>query len=474
MGMSFSDRFIGFFRNYLPSPFTLAVLLSLLTFALAWGLTEPRADLSEPHFLQLVGHWSGGIWDLLEFAMQMMLMLVLGHVLALSPIVGRLIDRSLVFCRDKATAAFTVTLLTLLFAFFNWGLGLIVGAILARKVADYAAQRNIAINYGLIGAAGYSGLMVWHGGISGSAPLKAAQPGHQFVELTAGQPIDISHTLGSAMNLSVAAALLVLLPLAMYLLAKRSPATVPSMPSPQTAAGPEEDQPDSPAERLDYSRIFSFATGGALFFLFLYQFAIHPGKVDVAAINPNLINLLLLSLCLLAHPHFKSMLKAVEEAIRGSAGIMIQFPLYAGIMGIMKGSGLVTLFSEGFVDISNETTFPLYTLMSAGAVNFFVPSGGGQWGVQGGIVLDAAAKLAVSPEALKAMAPEDILALQKAAQAKAIMALSYGDQLTNMMQPFWALPLLGITGLKARDILPFTLFLMLLGFAVYAAALLLF
>lgn len=472
--MSFADRFIGFFRKYLPSPFSLAVLLSLLTFLLAWILTEPRKDLDEPHLLQLVGHWSGGIWSLLEFAMQMMLMLVLGHVLALSPMVGRFIDRSLIFCRDKATAAFTVTFLTLLFAFFNWGLGLIVGAILARKVGEYAAQRGIAINYGLIGAAGYSGLMVWHGGVSGSAPLKAAQPGHQFAELTANAPIDISHTLGSGMNITVSLALLLILPTAMYLLAKRSPASIPSLHAAKDNPDSEAAKADSPAEQLDYSRIFSLATGAILFFLFLYQFVIHPGKVDVSAINPNLINLLLLSLCLLLHPHFKSFLTAVEKAIRGSAGIMIQFPLYAGIMGIMKGSGLVVIFSEGFVEISNETTFPIYTLLSAGAVNFFVPSGGGQWGVQGGIVLDAAAKLAIDPAQLEAMTPAEVAALVKGAQAKAIMALSYGDQLTNMMQPFWALPLLGITGLKARDILPFTLFLMVVGILIFATGLLIF
>lgn len=473
--MSFSDRFITFFRNYLPSPFSLAVLLSLLTLGLAWGLTDPLPTSDEPHLLQLVGHWSNGIWGLLEFAMQMMLMLVLGHVLALSPPVGWFIDRVLVLCNSGPRAALVVTLVTLVFALFNWGLGLIVGAILARKVGEYAAQHRIAVNYGLIGAAGYSGLMVWHGGLSGSAPLKAAQANHQFVDLTNGLAIETSLTLGSTMNLVISLVLLVVLPLAMFLMARVSPSQVPVLP-PRSTSSPNtaEDEPDSPAERLDFSRAFSLFFGLLLLFLFAYAFVIHPGKVDFSAINPNLINLLLFGLCLIAHRHFKAFLAAVGEAIQGSVGIMIQFPLYAGIMGIMSGSGLAALFSEQFVAISNETTFPIYTLISAGAVNFFVPSGGGQWGVQGGIVLDAAAQLAQSPEAVADLTPDEVQALVRGAQAKAIMALSYGDQLTNMMQPFWALPLLGITGLKARDILPFTLFLMVVGLVIYALGLLVF
>lgn len=449
--MRFSDRILQIFRNYLPSPFTLAVLLTLLTFLLAWVLTDPAPGAEEPHVLQLVGHWQDGIWDLLEFAMQMMLMLVLGHVLALSAPFARLMDRSLVFCRDSATAALTVTLLTVMVAFFNWGLGLIFGAILARKVGEYATHNRIAINYALIGAAGYSGLMVWHGGISGSAPLKVAEPGHQFASLTGDAPIYFQETIFSSMNLVICAALLIVLPLSMYLLAKRSAATVPELHSPGKTI--ETEYPQSAAEHLDFSRIVSALFGCAILFLFLYTFWLKPGHIDLTKINPNLINLLLLGLCLLLHPHFRAFLNAVDQAIRGSAGIMIQFPLYAGIMGIMSGSGLVDIFSEGFVQVSNETTFPIYTLFSAGVVNFFVPSGGGQWAVQGGIVLQAANELAIS-------------------QPKAIMALAYGDQLTNMLQPFWALPLLGITGLKARDILPYTMFLMLVGLLIFVLGLL--
>ena len=142
-------------------------------------------------------------------------------------------------------------------------------------------------------------------------------------------------------------------------------------------------------------------------------------------------------------------------AITGASGILIQFPFYFGIMGIMKSSGLVGDISDFFVQVSTATTYPLYTFMSAGLVNIFVPSGGGQWAVQGPIIVQAATEMGLS-------------------LPKSIMALAYGDQLTNMLQPFWALPLLGITGLKAKEILPYTLFLMIIGGLIYFGSLLIF
>ena len=138
-----------------------------------------------------------------------------------------------------------------------------------------------------------------------------------------------------------------------------------------------------------------------------------------------------------------------------ASGILIQFPLYFGIMGIMKYSGLVEIFSGFLMNISNETTFPLLTFFSAGLVNIFVPSGGGQWAVQGPIIVEAAENLGIP-------------------LGKAIMALAYGDQVTNMLQPFWALPLLGITGLKAKEIIPYTMFLMVIGVVIFVIGLLTF
>jgi short-chain fatty acids transporter len=124
-------------------------------------------------------------------------------------------------------------------------------------------------------------------------------------------------------------------------------------------------------------------------------------------------------------------------------------------MGLMKSSGLIVHISDWFIHISNQYTYPIYIFISAGIVNIFVPSGGGQWAIQGPVIIDAAKSLNVSI-------------------SKSIMAMAYGDQLTNMLQPFWALPLLGITKLKAKDILPYTLFFMIIGSIIFTSVLLIF
>lgn len=448
--MRFSNKFADLFKALLPAPFTIAVLLTGLTFLLAWLLTDPQQ--TGWHFLELLAYWEKGLWDapLLVFAMQMMLMLVLGHVLALSNALNTLIEKATAYCKTTPKAAAIVTFFTVLVSLFNWGLGLIFGAIFARKVGELALKNNTPLHYPLIGAAGYSGLMVWHGGISGSAPIKIAEKGH-FMEAKMGV-ISQADTIFSSMNISVSLALLILLPTAMYWLAKRTPANGLSLPPTQIT---NKIGLISGAEKLDHSKIVAYLFGGILLGYAFYKAFILPQAVNLSVINPNYINLVLLGLGIALHGSFHKFLKGVDQAITGASGILIQFPLYFGIMGIMKYSGMVGIFSDFFVQISNEVTFPIFTFISAGIVNVFVPSGGGQWGVQGPIIIEAASQLNVP-------------------YWKAVMALAYGDQITNMLQPFWALPLLGITGLKAKEILPYTLFLFLTGSIIFISALLIF
>lgn len=451
------------FRILIPSPFSIAILLTILAFILAFFLTD--SELAGPsRLLELVGFWEEGLWNqpLLVFAMQMMLMLVLGHTLALTKPVDRLISSATGFCTNTPRAAFMVTLLTVVVALFNWGLGLIFGAILARKVGEFAAERKIELNYPLIGAAGYSGLMVWHGGISGSAPIKVAESGHlkglmggiltdeQLSALPDAYGFD--QTVFGSMNIFATLAVLIVLPLGMYLLGRRLKPTV--LPVKSEVASDRLEKIEG-ADRLDHSMFLGLGIGSLIVVYLIYRVVVNFSSTGLGFITPNFINLLLLALSLVFHKTVSSFLKAINDAIGGASGILIQFPLYFGIMGIMNSSGLVQIFSDFFVQVSNEVTFPIYTFFSAGLVNIFVPSGGGQWGVQGPIIMKAAFELGVTPQ-------------------KAIMALAYGDQLTNMLQPFWALPLLGITGLKARSILPYTVALMGLGTVIYLSALLIF
>lgn len=451
--MSKDNLYLRLVKALLPSPFTIAIFLTVLTVMLALILTEAPAPARQPYLLTLLGYWQQGFWELLTFTMQMALILVLGHTLALSKPVDRLIGWIAGYCHTTARAALLISLSTLVVSLLNWGLCLIFGAVLVRKVGEKAVTANRPLNYALLGAAGYCGMMAWHGGFSGSAPLKVNEPDH-FLHQQIGQ-IGISETLFSPLNITVSIALLVLVPALFYWLGKRNP--VAESPKLSSSSGPDMHITLSGAERLDYARWPGLVIGLLMLSMALYSVYsfVMQGKDVTYLINLNLINFVLFGLCLALHQRIHHFLHAAAEAMKGATGILIQFPLYAGIMGVMKSSGLIVLLSEWFVQISTVTTFPLLTLLSAGLVNTFVPSGGGQWGVQGPVIVQAAQSLGVPI-------------------SKAIMALAYGDQLTNMLQPFWALPLLGITRLSAKALLPYTLLVMLLGLLIFAGALLIF
>ena len=460
--MSFSDKFIRVVKAVLPAPFTIAVILTVFTWCLAFFFGNFEGSFST-RFLAVAASWEAGLWSnsLLVFAMQMMLMLVLGHVLALSKPIDVSIQKALMFCKDTASSAAVVVFLTMLVGLFNWGLGLIFGAIFARKVGEKFAQSNLPLNYPLIGAAGYAGLMVWHGGLSGSSLTKVAEKGHlkNLVsdfnpDLATSLPsqITFAETVFSPMNMLVSLTLMIVVPLILYRVGKTVQSKVPNIKVQIVESSKEVYEG---AERLDYSKLVGIAFGTIVLMVAVLKLVFQYNGQLLSFFSPNNINLMLLSLGLLFHQNFTAFLKALESAIGGVSGILIQFPLYFGIMGMMKTSGLVDVFSQGMVSISNETTYPIFTFISAGIVNIFVPRGGGQWAIQGPIIVQAASDLGVS-------------------LPKSIMALAYGDQLTNMLQPFWALPLLGITGLKAKEILPYTLLLFGVGAFVFLLGLLLF
>ena len=440
------------FRRTLPSPFSIAIILTFTTFFLALILTESN-------FITILNSWEEGLWNpkLMTFTTQMILMLVLGYVIGLTPFANNIISKITGLCSSNSKSAALVSFFSILVSLLNWGLGLIFGAILARKVAEHACKNKVQINYPLIGAAGYSGLMVWHGGLSGSAPLKIAEKNH-FKDLISDENLlskipenlDLSYTIFSTMNIIVCTTLLFIIPLTFYLIGKRVKTKEIFI---KNKLKKKEFNSNNliGAEKIDFNRTF-----GQIIGLFILIVAINKGikASSLSFIDPNFINLTLLGLAIFLHKQIISFLEAVKEGIQNAAGILIQFPLYFGIMAVLKDSGLIEMVSDLFVQISNENTFPIYTMCSAGLVNIFVPSGGGQWMIQGPMILQASIEIGVPIQ-------------------KSIMALTYGDQLTNMMQPFWALPLLYITNLKAKDILPYTLLIMILGFFIFLISLIL-
>ena len=451
----------NFFKRFLPSPFIIAVLLTFTTIILAVIFSSFADTDSSLSFLEILSSWERGIWnsDLLVFAYQMILILVLGNILVLSTPVNKVILLIAKNATSTEKAVVIVSFSVMLVAFFNWGLGLIFGAILARKIGDYSIENNIELNYPLVGAAGYVGLMVWHSGISGSAPIKVAEDNHLFSLMSSREDsylyenlptsLNFDLTVLSNANLITFSVLLVLVPLAFYFLSKNTSTDNATL---KTLELNNDPLPLVKLRGLENSRSFSFIFAIVLFIAFFYQYLDQLTKFKI---TPNSLNFFMLGLSILLHSNFKSFLNALKLSINGASGILIQFPLYFGIMGIMKESGMIIFISDFFISISNEFTLPIFTFFSAAIINVFVPSGGGQWVIQGPVVIAAATELNVPIQ-------------------KVVMALAYGDQLTNMLQPFWALPLLAITKLKAKEILPYTLIIMLVGLVVFILSLIVF
>jgi short-chain fatty acids transporter len=415
-------------ERWVPDPFVLALALTLITLLGGFGLTGAIGTV-------LQGWYSGfSSTPLLAFALQMCLILVTGQALASSPPVQRVVRVVARWPKQTASAAGMVALIACVTGLIQWGLGAVVAAFVVREIAHSAAEDGRPMDIPVLGAAAYTGLAVWHGGLSGSAPLKAAESAQFTQGATAAIPV--SETLFSSLNVVMSGGLLILLPVMCVALAPKK-ASVPEKASAEAAVS-------SPTER---SYLGLFVGGAAVLVVALSWF-----RGDVA-FDLNSVNLFFLALALAAHGSIRSFLDSVSEAARGAGSIIVQFPLYFGILGVMQASGMIERLSSAMASIATTTTFPLLTFLSAGLVNFFVPSGGGQWALQSDVLLTSAATLDLGP-------------------GRTVMAFAYGDEWTNLLQPFWALPLLAITGLKARQIAGYTAILAI-GMGLYVGAVLL-
>jgi short-chain fatty acids transporter len=419
-------RLISFFnrimQRYLPDPFLFVVILTFIVLVLGLIFTDSSV-------MNMVQYWGDGFWSLLAFSMQMVLVLVTGYVLACSPVFKKGLGALASTAKSPAQAIIIVTVVSIIASWINWGFGLVIGALFAKELAKKVKN----VDYRLLIASAYSGFIVWHGGFSGSIPLTIATEGHFSQDLIGIIPT--GETIFAAFNVTIVLALFIILPILNRLMMPSQSETVTVDASileedlKETETTPSQN--DTPADRLENSYIVSLITA-VLGIAFLVYYFVNNGF----ALNLNIVNFLFLFLGILFHGTPRRFLEAVLNAVKGASGIIIQFPFYAGIMGMMTASGLAAVMSEGFVNISNEFTFPFFTFISAGIVNFFVPSGGGQWAVQAPVMLDAAQTLGVST-------------------AKTAMAVAWGDAWTNLIQPFWALPALAIAGLKAKDIMGF-------------------
>ena len=427
-------------ERFIPSALVFAIVLTVVVALMALTLTD-----SGPVDV-LVG-WGDGLAGLLAFITQMALILLLGHMLANTRPVRRLLTRLGGVPRTPVQAYVFVFLVAAAASLVQWGLGLVVGGLLAREVAAQAREKGLRLHFPMLVAAGFSGFVVWHMGYSGSGPLTAATE-DSFIAEQLGGTLPVSETTFATWNVVAALVTVAAVAVALALVAPRGGDRVVELAVDAREREPDlDDEVVTPADRLDASRVPTLLVGVALV-AYLVVYYGRGGSPTLDIVNWTFLALIFL----LVRSPFEAI--ALTRAAASNVGdILLQFPLYAGILGMMTATGLIQVISDFFVDISTPGTFGVFALLSAGLVNFFVPSGGGQFAVQAPIMLDAAAQLGVEPSV-------------------AIMAVAYGDQWTNMIQPFWALPLLAIAGLKMRDILGYTTVTLLVSGAVFIGVLL--
>lgn len=447
MFKKFINGCVKLVNKYLPDAFLFAVILTFIVFILGVFVTGQTP-------LAMLKHWGNGFWNLLAFSMQMVLVLVTGSAMASAPVFKRGLKRLAKIPKTPTRAIVFITVVGTVGCWINWGFGLIIGALFAKELA-----REIkGVDFRLLIASAYSGLIVWHGGLSGSIPLKLAS-GVGLEQATSGAvtaAIPTTQTIFSPMNLFIVILILVGMPIVNKLMHPDPDKAV--VVDPRLLKEEEHVAPEikTPADKIENSVIM-----WGLLALMGVAYTVYHFYTKGFDLNLNIVNFIFMFIGVILHGNLRRYLDAVLEAAKGAAGIILQFPFYAGIMGMMIGKtgdagvSLAGSISELFVSISTVKTFPLFTFLSAGIVNFFVPSGGGQWAVQAPIMMPAGAALGVDA-------------------AKTAMAIAWGDAWTNMIQPFWALPALAIAGLSAKDIMGFCVVSLLFGGVVMCAGFLIF
>ena len=439
-------------ERWMPSPFLFAIILTYVAALAAFfsegsGLTEIAAS------------WYGGFWSLLQFAMQMVLILVTASVVAYHPRVKGVITRLVRLPKSGRQAVLLVAVGSILASWISWGLGLIFGAILAREMGKQANDRRMAVHYPLLAVAGYIGLgLTWGWGMSSSPGLLQAVDGNVLMELAFIAPgVPATEWVFHSYPLMLTALALVYVCVTLFLLCppeencrgiehyvdlEDDPTAEPegndSEVSEPDLPGSDDGKP-SLADRLDNSKILggTLALTGVVLSVNVFL------TEGLAALDLNVFNFAFLMIGLLLYLSPSKYQKDFYQAVQGTAGVILLFPFYAGIIGVMTGTGLVDTMTEALLSIATEDTFAVIAWITGGVLNVFVPSAGGEWAIIGGPMLAAGADLGIPP-------------------GQTIVAYAAGDAHTNLLNPFWAIPLLAITGLRARDMFGYAITMMLL------------
>lgn len=410
-------------ERWLPDAFVFAIILTVIAFLAGIFVTKASP-------MDMVNYWGNGMWGLLTFTAQIIATFVFSYALALTKSVSRVLEALAAKCKTPTSAILLVTFTALTASLISWAFGLVVAGIMAKLVGRKVPD----VDYRVLVASGYSGFLIWEGGLSSSPALFVATKGHIFEDLIGVVPT--SETLFSLLNIVIVVVIFFTLPFVMRLI---HPKNIndrfiidPILLEDKIEEEVQTEETNYPNDKMEKSRIIP-VIGGLLGLSFLINHFITKGfELDL-----NTVNLIFLTAALLLFSNVRELSQGLLKSVGSVGQFTLQYPFYAGIMGMLGASGLAAWLSDFFIEISTSQTLPLWTFLSAGLLNIFIPSGGGQWAVQGPIVIPAALQMGVEP-------------------AKVIMAVAWGDSWTNMIQPFWAIPLLAIAGLKIRDIMGYT------------------
>lgn len=413
---SVADRLSRGVQRYLPDAFVIAVLLTLFVFVIGF-FTNP----TEP--ADLIKSFGDGFWVYLAFTMQMVLLLLTGMVLASVPFVKRGLEYLASFA-STPNKAYVLTFVISAFAYYiNWGLAVVVGAIFVREVG----KRNQQAHFPLLVAAAYSPTVLYTAGLSSSIGLTVATPDHFLADVMGVIPT--SETIFSLSTIMIFLALFVTMPILICLMAPKTnikPYVAKEVPSKKKVAGDVEE--NTPALKLERTPVLGILIG-LIGLLYVVMEFVNGRDLDL-----NIINIMFLSLGLFFHRSLGQFGEAFKEAAGSTSPIILQFPFYAGIIAVLGSSGLGQAIIDGMASIATKETFDIFTYWAAGLVNILAPSGGGQWALQGPLQVPAGMALGVDP-------------------ATIAMAVGWGDAWTNLIQPFWALPILSVVGLHIRHIM---------------------
>ena len=414
----------------LPDAIVLAFVLTFITFIMGLVLTD-----SGP--LDMVVYWGQGFWGFLSFSMQMAMIIATGYIVSEAPPIKRALVSLCKLPKNAIQGVVFVAIASAFLGWISWGLGLVAGAILARSVALNLRR----VDFKLYVAVAYTGaISCGLFGISGSEFLLVNTPGY-FMEDMLGL-IPLSQTVFEpSLLLAQVLGLVIVVPLLAALI-HTSPKDTPEMPKDildsflaqeEAVMAMKSNHKDKSemtfAERVDNSFITTFIIGIAGIVYLVYWF-----YTEGFDLNLDIMNFMLLMIGILCHGSPRNLLNACEEGVRSAYGVLIQFPFYAGIQGMMSTSGLVAIIANAFAENSNATTYPFLCYICMAIINFFIPSSGGIFMVAGPALGEAALSVGLEPN-------------------KFLIAFTAGETISNIIQPFWAIPLLGIAGLKMKDIM---------------------